>query len=341
MPSRRWKNSWLDKRCNLGRYARMTISWQQKLFNLNARFVQKPMLALVRPHWLMRKVADVNAFFMVKRPRGLRRQDVTLQAGGAKVAASWLDLGGDTSGGTILFLHGGAFVIGTIRGYAHIVSRLADGTGMAGLFVHYRMAPEYPFPAASDDALTAYRAVLDQGHDPARIALVGDSAGGNLVFSLLHRIGALGLPMPGAAAVMSPIVDLTLSSPSFQTNRRTEMLVAESWGRRGVRDYLHGADPTDPMASPINGRFAGAPPVMFQVVTTEALYNETTRMAVKLRADGVSVRVDEWHDVPHVWHLNAGRSPEANKGVADLADFIRDTIPDTNPGTVVSGPRGG
>jgi len=304
----------------------MAISWQQKLFNLNARYVQKPTLALVRPHWLMRKVADWNAFLMVKPPKGLRRRDVVLASEGAEVPASWLDLGNDTSRGVILYLHGGAFVLGTIRSYARMLADLADAAGMAGLFVDYRMAPEHPFPAGADDALTAYRALLEQGFAADRIALVGDSAGGNLALSLLHQIGQLGLPMPGAVGLMSPVVDLTLSSPSFEANRQSEMLVAPSWGRRGIEAYLAGGDAADPVASPIHGRFAGAPPVMFQVVKTEALYDETRRMAEKLRSDAVQVRVDEWADVPHVWHLNAGRSPEADKGVADLAEFLRQTI---------------
>lgn len=305
----------------------MAVSTRQKFFNVLARFVQKPALALVRPQPLARLVFDLNALILAKRPAGLRRREVSLRAADASVPGTWLDLGGDRARGVILFLHGGAFVIGSLRGYAHVVSRLADAAGMAGLFVHYRLAPEHRFPAASDDALTAYRALLDQGYDPARIALAGDSAGGNLVFSLLHRIGQLGLPMPGAVVAMSPIVDLTLSSPSMELNRRSDMLIASAWGQRGVRDYLGGADPADPVASPINGRFAGAPPVMFQVVTTEILYDESLRMAAKLREEGVTVRLDEWQDVPHVWHLNAGRSPEADKGIADLAEFLRQVMP--------------
>ena len=305
----------------------MAVSTRQKFFNVLARFVQKPTLALVRPQPLARLVFDLNALILAKRPTGMQRRDLSLRAADASVPGTWLDLGGDTARGVILFLHGGAFVIGSLRGYAHVVSRLADAAGMAGLFVHYRLAPEHRFPAASDDALTAYRALLDQGCDPARIALAGDSAGGNLVFSLLHRIGQLDLPMPGAVVAMSPIVDLTLSSPSMELNRRSDMLIASGWGQRGVRDYLGGADPADPVASPINGRFAGAPPVMFQVVTTEILYDESRRMAAKLREDGVAVRLDEWQDVPHVWHLNAGRSPEADKGIADLADFLRQVMP--------------
>ena len=312
----------MDKRSSLGWGAAMALSRQQRIFNFLARYVQKPSFVLIRPQWLARKVFDLNALIMVKRPKGLRRRDEVL----GDVPVSWLDLGGETGGGVVLYLHGGAFVIGSIKGYVQVLAPLADAAGMAGCFVHYRMAPEHAFPAASDDALAAYRGLLAQGVDPARIVLAGDSAGGNLVFSLLHRIGAEGLAMPGAVLAMSPIVDLTLSSPSMQTNRASDMLVPVSWGARGVRDYLQGADPADPVASPLYGRFEGAPPVMLQAVTSEVLYDDTRRMAEALRAQGVTVRVDEWENVPHVWHLNAGRSPEADRGIADLAGFLRDTL---------------
>ncbi len=304
----------------------MALSRQQRIFNFVARYVQKPALALTRPQWLARRVFDLNALVMVKRPAGLRRRDEVLGPESSAVPVSWLNLGGETGNGVVLYLHGGAFVIGSIRGYVQVLAPLADAVGMAGCFVHYRMAPEHPFPAASDDALIAYRGLLENGFEPSRIVLAGDSAGGNLVFSLLHRIGVEGLAMPGAVVAMSPIVDLSLSSPSLQTNQASDMLVPVSWGSRGVRDYLQGADPADPVASPLNGSFKGAPPVMFQVVASEVLYDDTRRMAEALRAQGVTVRVDEWENVPHVWHLNAGRSPEADRGIADLAGFLRDTL---------------
>jgi acetyl esterase/lipase len=301
------------------------VSKTQRAFNLLARFGQKPMLALVRPQPLARSVFDLNARLFHKTPKGLRQRPDRL--GG--VACARVDLGGDTTRGTLLYLHGGAFVIGSLRGYRHLVAQLADAAGMAGLFVDYRLAPEHPFPAAPDDALAVYRALLDAGHDPARIAIAGDSAGGCLALSLLHRIGVEGLAMPGAVAVMSPIVDLTGASPSMTANAATELLIPLSWARRGLRDYLDGADPADPVASPINGQFRGAPPVMFQVCKGEILQDDSHRMAAVLRAQGVSVRLDEWQDVPHVWHLNAGRSPEADRGIADLAGFLRDTLDKT------------
>lgn len=302
------------------------VSKAQRGLNLLARYFQKPTLALARPPWVARQILNMNARLMYKTPGGLRQRFEVLKAEGAQVPATWVDCGGKTGDGVLLFLHGGAFVIGSLRAYRHLVARLADATGMAGCFVDYRLAPEHPFPAAPEDALTAYRALLASGVEPGRIAVVGDSAGGCLAFSLLHQIGLLGLPMPGAVAAMSPVVDLSGGSASLSENQRRDLVLPVSFARRGVADYLQGADPMDPVASPLFGQFAGAPPVMMQVCESEILRDESYRMAEVLRAQGVQVRLDEWHDVPHVWHLNAGRSPEADKGIADIADFLRETL---------------
>ncbi len=302
------------------------VSRAQRGFNILARYFQKPALALVRPQPLARLVFDTNAWMLYKTPRGLSQRPEMLEADGGKVPAAWLDCGGATDRGVILYIHGGAFVIGSLRGYRHLVAALADKAGMAAAFVDYRLAPEHPYPAAPDDALTAYKALLAKGIDPRRIALVGDSAGGCLALSLLHRIGALGLPMPGAVAAMSPVVDLTGGSPSLTENRQRDPLIPISWALRGLADYLKDADPQDPVASPLFGRFEGAPPVLLQACESEVLRDDSRRMAEVLRAQGVTVRLDEWRDVPHVWHMNAGRSPEADKGIADIADFLRETL---------------
>ena len=299
----------------------MTVSRSQKFFNLYARYVQKPSLALVRPQWLLRGMADWTGWLMASWPKGLTQRDETV--GG--VPFTWLDCGGDTGRGVLLYLHGGAFVIGKLGTYAHVVARMADQAGMAGLFVDYRLAPEHPFPAATDDCYSVYKALLDQGVEPGRIAVVGDSAGGNLALALLHQLGLDGLPMPGAVALMSPSVDCA-GSPSMELNKRSEILLSPRWGRQAIAAYLDGEDVGNPLVSPIHGQFEGAPPVLFQVAAGEMLYDDTYRMAEVLRDQGVQVRVDEWQGVPHVWHLNAGRTPEADKGVADIADFLRDVI---------------
>lgn len=236
-------------------------------------------------------------------------------------------LGGDRSGGTILYLHGGGFVLGTWRVYRNLVPRLADAAGMEGVFVEYRLAPEHVFPAAPDDAWTAWRALLARGEAPERIALVGDSAGGNLALGLLHRILAEGEAPPRAVVAISPATDLTASSPSLVENRRSDMLVPYGWARRSAEAYVGGADPADPLLSPLFGSFKGACPVLLHCTEGEILRDDSRRMAEALRAQGVPVRLEEWQGVPHVWHINAGRSPEADRAVADIAAFLREAEP--------------
>lgn len=304
------------------------VSARQKAINLFARSIQKPALALVRPPLVARFFFDLNARLFFRTPRRLRQRREVLEAGGQRVPAAWLDLGGPNGRGVIFYVHGGAFMLGSLRGYRHLVARLADAAGMAACFVEYRLAPEHPYPAAPDDVLCAYRALLGSGIAARRIAVVGDSAGGCLALSLLHRIGAEALPMPGAVVAMSPIVDFTEGSPSLKENEARDILIPLRWARRGLAYYLQDADPRDPVVSPVFGRYDGAPPVLLQVSESEVLRDDSRRMAEVLRSQGVTVRLDEWQDVPHVWQINAGRSPEADKGVTDIADFLMETLGD-------------
>ena len=286
------------------------------VYKIVARYFQKPALAYLRPQWLARKLFDLNAAVTFRKPRGLR---VSRQASG-----SWISVAGQEDRGVLFFVHGGAFVIGSVRAYHALAGRLAEATGLRAFAVDYRLAPEHPFPAAVEDVVAAYRGVLSEGHAPERITVCGDSAGGGLVLSLLHMIGQEGLPMPGAAVALSPIVDLELRSPSMEENLKKDPLIAPRWGLRGIQDYLAGQDPSNPRASPINGTFAGCPPILFQVGEDEVLRDESVRMAEVMRAQGVDVTLEVWPDVPHVWHLMAGWFAEADAGIEAVGKFVRE-----------------
>ncbi len=293
-------------------------SRQQRFWNLYARYVQKPALAWVRPQWLARKVFSLNAMTAYKQPRGLRVTKITL--GG--VPSAICSRTSEATVGTILYIHGGAFVIGNLRGYRHLIAELAVQSGQRGVYIDYRLAPEHPFPAALDDAEAAYRALLEDP-DTGPITLVGDSAGGNLVLALVLRLKRLGLPLPLACACMSPGTDLRLQNPSLAANQKSDLLVPMSWGARGVRDYLAGQDPATPEISPILGDFAGAPPIFINVDQTEVLYDDSRLMVANLKTQGVDVTLVEERGLPHVWHLNVGRSPEADASVTQIARFLR------------------
>ena len=192
----------------------------------------------------------------------------------------------------ILYLHGGGFVTGSSSLYRHLTWRLATAGRARLLSVDYRLAPEHPFPAALEDAVAAYRWLLADGADSRRIAVMGDSAGGNLAFAMLLKARDEGLPLPAAAVGLSPWLDLALASPSFRLNAEADPILNADEAPSLVEYYLAGADPRMPYASPLYGDPAGLPPTLLQVGSDEILRDDSVRMAEKLRAAGCHVELE-------------------------------------------------
>jgi acetyl esterase/lipase len=222
----------------------------------------------------------------------------------------------------ILYLHGGGFIAGSPVTHRKLLARLSWLTGLRVCALDYRKGPEHPFPAAIDDCTAAYRLLLDQGYAAENIVIGGDSAGGGLCFSLLGAIKGE-LPNPRAVFAFSPIVDLRFTSPSFESNKDCDPLLPSDRRDLVVDNYLAGADPSNPAASPIQHDFTAPPPVFLQFSTTEILRDESLRMAEKLRASGGEVTLDEWPDAPHVWVILDGWIPEARVALKRVADFIK------------------
>jgi len=295
------------------------VSIRQRLCNGLARVVQKPLLMLPLPQPLARIAFDLNARILYRTPRDLVLEPVDM--GG--VPCTWVSrrLQPDQNG-VLLYLHGGGFVLGSLRSHRHLVAQLAAKTGQRALFVQYRLAPEHPFPAACDDALAVYRGLLEAGHDPAGITLAGDSAGGCLALVLLQDIARAGLPAPRAAGLISPITDLTGSGASLMQNRWRDPILPLSWGRRAVAAYLAGQDAETPRISPLWGDLSGLPPIFVQVCESEILRDDGQRLVAEITAAGGQAVLRVWRDVPHVWHLMCGRVPEADAGIEELAAFL-------------------
>jgi len=222
----------------------------------------------------------------------------------------------------ILYLHGGGFVTGSSSLYRHLTWRLAAAGRARLLSVDYRLAPEHPFPAALEDAVAAYRWLLADGADSRRIAVMGDSAGGNLAFAMLLKARDEGLPLPAAAVGLSPWLDLALTSPSLKLNAEADPMLNADEAPKFVEYYLAGTDPRMPYASPLYGDPAALPPTLLQAGSDEILRDDSVRMAEKLYAAGCHVELEIWPRMPHVWHLFAPVMPEARQAIEHIGTFL-------------------
>jgi epsilon-lactone hydrolase len=251
--------------------------------------------------------------------RGVSLERVALSG----VPALRVDPAGSASERCLLYIHGGGFVIGSADGYLDLTAALALASGARVWSLDYRLAPESPFPAALDDVFTAYRALLDQGVDPTRLAVAGDSAGGNLTLALLVRLRDCGVALPSAAVLISPAADLRLPGKSWEARRRTDCLSKEIcayW----IAHYLQGRDPRDPAASPVLADLHGLPPLLVQVGTAECLHDDVLDLVEKLRSASVNVALSEHAGMPHVWHLFRVFVPQADEAIQEIGRFLRE-----------------
>ena len=230
-------------------------------------------------------------------------------------------------GTEVLFLHGGAYSVGSFRNYGHFTWRLGKAARARVLALDYRMAPEHPYPAALNDALAGYCWLLDQGAKPDRILLAGDSAGGGLTLALLLKLRDEGVPLPAGAVALSPWTDLATTGASLHTKADTDPMLVASEIPHHAAMYLGGADPRDPYASPLYGDPRGLPPTLIQAGGDEVLLDDGVRMAEKMQAAGCDVELQVWPRMPHVFQLLATVMPEAQAAVAEIARFARRVLP--------------
>ncbi len=244
-----------------------------------------------------------------------------------EVAAEWSSTPAADQGSVLLYLHGGGYLFGSIASHRGLVTNLGARAGVRTLAVEYRLAPEHPFPAALDDTMAGYRHLLDKGFDPARIVVGGDSAGGGLAIALLLAAREAGLPLPAAALCISPWLDMTLTGASMKAKASSDVLVGEALLVQAVQAYVGDrVDRQDPRVSPLFGDFAGMPPVMVQVGSHEVVLDDATRLAAALGAADVSVRLEVWGRMPHVWHLYADMLSEGREALAQAGDFLRRSL---------------
>jgi epsilon-lactone hydrolase len=226
-----------------------------------------------------------------------------------------------------LYLHGGGYVYGSQRSHGSMVAEVGRAAGCRMAHLQYRRAPENRYPAALEDALRAYEALLDEGWPSHAIVVAGDSAGGGLLLATLLAARDRGLPMPSAAGCISPWVDLAGTGETFRTNEEIDPLISKDVVALVAESYLAGVSPTTPYASPLYGEVHGFPPVLIQVGDTEMLLSDAERFAAKLADADVPVTLEIWPGMVHVWHLHHARLAKARQALARLGGFLRSPVP--------------
>jgi epsilon-lactone hydrolase len=227
----------------------------------------------------------------------------------------------------IIHLHGGWFNFGSAKAYRHLVGHIAARAGASVFIPDYRLAPEHPFPAATDDVLACYEGLAER--NVRRIALTGDSAGGNLALGLASSITGQGTSVDATlvgVAVLSPVTDLTLSGATYETRAEADPLFTRPQVAALVHSYLGSADAKHPLASPLHSRLAGMPPVRIHVGDDEVLLDDSLRYAERAVTAGVDARVDVWMGMPHGFPASVGKLKAAAQALDAVGAFLAEKL---------------
>ncbi|SMX38960.1 alpha/beta hydrolase [Maliponia aquimaris] len=290
------------------------MSLVRPILNLWLRVTEKRYLARETDVHALRRSFATKARLFFLAPRGTRSRPGALNG----VPVLWVN--DAPEGPLILYLHGGAYVMGSPQTHRALAGWLSRAARLPVCLPDYRLAPEHPFPAALEDALAAYRAVMDR---PGGVVIGGDSAGGGLALALLSRLLRDGLPRPLGLFALSPVTDMSFSGESVTANAKADVVLPASRIHDMAALYLpEGVAPRDPGVSPLWADFTGAPPVWLTAGDTEFLRDDTRRMAERLRAQGVPVMERIERDLPHVWPLFHTLLPEARRTLRALGRWI-------------------
>ena len=275
-----------------------------------ARFMQA-YLPLAVSRWLLKQ-----GMARVRLDADLTREEVSANG----VPGEWIIPKISPTDQALLYLHGGGFVFGMTPPHFQMGAYLAEKMGMRTLMVDYRVAPDYPFPAALDDCVTAYRWLLKQGISARNIVVAGDSAGGNLAITSLMKLRDYGDPLPAAAACLSPATDLTNKDnphPEFK-----DPLLPPKATRFYTKSYVGQNDAHDPLISPVFGSLHGLPPLLVHAGEDEILRDDAIRIASLAKSAGVDVHLEIYPRMWHVWQINL-TLPQAIQSLDEIAQFLK------------------
>lgn len=286
-----------------------SASWQLRLLTFCMRWIVKPKLKRTGTPDVAHRSFERLAPLLFSKPKGLRVSDGALMR--------CVEMGDPIQDRAILYLHGGAFLAGSRRSYTPFAGRIAQRTRSRVFIADYPMLQDAPFPAASNAVLAAWEELRANGWDASNIAIMGDSAGGNLVFGLLAKLLDRG-ERPACVVAFSPWGDLSLSGATVQTNVDADPLIPVSRMAEVVEQYLKGAGATEPSASPILSKYQGPPPVLIQVGMNEVLRSDAETLA-----NLTDATLEVVPHVPHVWQIFDPRLPEARTAMRRAAAFVQ------------------
>ncbi|WP_315707767.1 alpha/beta hydrolase [Brenneria uluponensis] len=226
----------------------------------------------------------------------------------------------------VLYIHGGGYVHGGVEAYRGITGRLANALKARVYTPDYRQAPDFPFPTPINDVFSAYRAILDSGTHPLDLVLVGDSAGGAMVVTMMRKARDAGIPLPAAGVAISPWANLTHSGLSATTREGIDPICSVDFLNILGRRFLAGELPTHPDASPVYADVQGLAPILVQIGENEVMLSDAIRLASNLGEARVRTTLEVWPGMFHVWHLLAGILPEADQALRNAVRFLEDVL---------------
>ncbi|WP_069298798.1 alpha/beta hydrolase [Neptunicoccus sediminis] len=294
-------------------------SLRLRLYSIFTRLVIKPWVQRVKNPVEARQAFERHARRMHRHPAFAAYRNGVI----GKVPVLWASVGPVSRPEVLLYLHGGGFIVGSPDTHKHMVADIAGAVGVEAVIPRYRLAPENPFPAGFDDVLEVYNGLLARGLRPDQIMLGGDSAGGNLVLSLLAHLSYRKEEIPLCAFVISPVVNLEGGYDSLKENAKSEVLLSAGRFDELGKMYLGHQDCGQDCASPIHAMFERCPPILFHHSSGEILRDDTLEMQRKLVAKGHDVLVRSWPNAFHVFHIMRGHFPEARAALDDIAGFLK------------------
>ncbi len=274
----------------------------------------------------MRAGADAVMETVGTMPDGVAIEEANV--GG--LSGLWFRPNGAAKDSVIVYFHGGGYVLQSANTHRKLTAHLSVQSKCNVLSVNYRLAPEHPHPAAISDAMAAYKWLLANGYAASKIAISGDSAGGGLSLALLLAAKRDGVPQPAGAVVFSPWVDLVGLGESMDTKAGVDLMVNRHALGLMASMFLAGASPEDPLAAPLYGDFSGVAPLYIQVGGDETLLDDSTRIATKASHVGVSVRLDVFPEMQHVFQAAVGMIPEATDAVVKAGLWLRELLNPAN-----------